>query len=113
MLQQVLGQPLGARGIGNISVEHMLYRGVSAGHGVAHHHRIRARMQVFLPEALHQFDTGIEKLGAHGRVDIGVRSGYPVTQFTRQQCDTSHKSTADSQYMNVSFQAPLRVQRAW
>ena len=41
------------------------------------------------------------KLGAHGRIDIGVRATDLHAQLLGQQGQTAHECSADSQYMYV------------
>ena len=45
---------------------------------------------------LPQFDTLLAQLGAHGRIDIGVRTTDLVAQLPRQQRQSAHEGTANA-----------------
>ena len=100
-LQHMFRQPLGTRGIGQPLIEQVLHRRIAPRHGVAHHHHIRRRLQVLGPIALHQLDAGRCQLGAHGGIDIGVRSADLMAQRPGQQGDTAHERSADTEDMEM------------
>ena len=51
--------------------------------------------------AFHEFDALRLQLGAHGRIDIGVRTGHTMAQGTGQQRQSAHKRATNSQDMYV------------
>ena len=100
-LQYVIAQPLGSAGIGQATVEHVLHRRIAPGHGVADDHQIRCRVQMGGVIAFQQLDALLLQLGAHGGIDVGVRSTHPVAQRLGQHCKTAHEGAADTEKMQM------------
>ena len=101
ILQHVLQQPLGAGDVGQIAVQHIFNTGVAAAHGVADHHQIRRRIELGGVIAFGQFDALLLELGTHGGIDIGIRTGHPVTKLFCQHRQTTHKGAADPENVNM------------
>ena len=49
----------------------------------------------------HQADTLCLELRAHGRINLGVRSGNFMAEIAREQCHTAHEGSADTENMDA------------
>jgi len=94
-LQHMVSQPLGAGGIGQAPVEHIFHRRIAPGHGVAHNHQIRRRVEMGRIIAFHQLDALLLQLGAHGGIDIGVGTADPVPLGLGQHRQTAHEGATN------------------
>ena len=99
--QHVLGQPLRAAGVGQAGVEDRLHQRVAAREHIADHVQIGADRQLFGVEALDQLDALGFELGAHRRVDVGIRAFHVQPELARQRGNAAHEGAADAENMNV------------
>ena len=101
ILQHVFQQPLGARDIGQVAIQHILHTRVATAHGIADHHQIRRRIELGRIIALGQLDALLLELGAHGGIDVGIGAGDSITQLFCQHRQTTHKGAADPENVNM------------
>ncbi len=101
ILQHVLQQPLGAGDVGQIAVQHILHTGVATAHGIADYHQIRRWIELGGVIAFGQFDALLLELSTHGGIDVGIRTGHPVTKLFCQHRQTTHEGAADPEDVNV------------
>ena len=111
--QHLLTQPLGTRNIGQSRVQYRLYLRVTTGQGITQYDQVRLWIDVARSVTLHQFNTGLGKLVTHGRIDVGVRTGNPVTLCPGQQRQATHEGAANTDNMNVLCQWKLSGRLAW
>ena len=100
-LQHVLGQPLGARYVGQPLVEDGLEERIAAGDRVAHHEDVRLEAELLDAIAFDEADALLLELGAHRRIDVGVAARHLVAGSPRQQCHATHEGAANPENMNV------------
>jgi len=102
----MFGQPLGARDIRQALLQYRFHERVAAAHDIAHHHYVRAGLQLRRVEALYQTDTQRLELRGHGRVDITVAAGNAMPGRLRQRSDATHESAADTENVDVHAKVP-------
>ena len=73
-MQQKLVEPLRARGVTHVSVEHMLDTRVATAHGITNHNKVWLRVELRRVEAFNNFNTLRLKQRAHRWVNVGIRT---------------------------------------
>src|SRR6185312_14310576 len=106
-------QPLRPGRIGKPTLEQGLDYRVAAGHDVADHHDVGRRIELPRLEALDDVDAEGLELRAHGRIDVAIRAGDPMTGRARYGGNAAHESAADSENMNVHVASAGRPSGKW
>jgi hypothetical protein len=108
-LQDVLGQPLGAAGVGQACVQNGFHQRefgsaidqVDAADHVAHHIHVGGKCQLVGAEAFHQVNAKCSQLIAHGGVNASVTAGDFVACFPCQSGQATHESATNTKNMNM------------
>ena len=101
VLQEMLLQPLWARRVGDIVIQYVFNRRITARQCVTDNYNVRLRLQVLHLIAFHQSNTLRLELCAHGRIHIGIRTGHFMTRLFGQYRNTPHEGSADAEDMNM------------
>ena len=99
----------GQRHIRDAAAQHRFRLGVPPGHGVADDHQVRAVAEVSFAETGQYVDADALQEGAHGRVDVLVRAGDPITPLPQQTGQRTGADAADGNEMNVCPGAQVRT----
>ena len=108
-LQHMLGQPLGAAGVGGTCVQNGFHQrefGAAVGqacprHHVADHEHVGAKRHLVGGKALDQLDAQCPELVAHRGVNPGIAAGDAVAGFPGQGGQATHEGAANSQNVYV------------
>ena len=76
-------------------------RRIAARQGVADDDQVGRGVEVRRIITFAQRDALGLELRAHGRIDLGVRTGHAVPERTRQHGHTAHERPADTENMNT------------
>ncbi|MNO98461.1 hypothetical protein D3C76_902080 [compost metagenome] len=101
IFEDMLEQPLWARDIRQVAIQHIFHAGVATAHGVADHHQIRRRIELGRIIALGQLYALLLELGAHGGIDVGIGARDSITQLLGQHGDAAHEGAADTEDVNM------------
>ena len=101
ILKNMATQPFRPRGIGDAAAQHRLDDRLTAGQRIAHHHATGCRRELIGIVAVNKRDITTEELGAHGRINIPVRTCNRKTALARQQRQTAHKRATNTENVNV------------
>ena len=102
-------QGLGQRHVGDAAPQHRFRLGVPPGYGIADDHQVRAVAEVSLAETGQYVDADAFQEGAHGRVDVLVRAGDPITPLPQQAGQGTGAHAANRNEMNVRSGAQVRT----
>ena len=94
-------EPLRARGVAQAALEDGLDQRIAARHRVADDEAVAIGGQRLGAVAFVQLDAGRFELGAHRRIDVGVRTANLDAEFAGDERDTRHEGAADAE--NVDF----------
>ena len=108
-LQHMLGQPLGAAGVGQARIQNGFHqRKLRAAIGqprtadhVAHHKHIRLQRELVGAKAFDQLNAQGAQLVAHGRVHTGIAARDLVPRLAGQGRQATHEGSANSEYVYV------------
>jgi len=99
--QKQIGQRFRQRAKKNALVQHVLQFHVASGDGIAHHHPIRARLEVGFSVRLgHGNGRGGQKVG-HWGIRGCVRAGYFESTLLEQPGQRRHGRTANTNQVNM------------
>src|SRR5699024_4801795 len=101
MAQNVIAQPLWARGIRQTALENGLHQWVTAGHDIAYHKQIRVQIELFDTKALDELNPLFLQLGTHGWIDTCITARNLMSRRSCEQCQPTHKSSTNPQNMNM------------
>ena len=100
--QDVLGQPLRARGVFTAFVQDSLDRGIATRERIAHHDFIAVRRNILRQVALRERNAQSFQLRGHGRIDGLVTAFNHMPKLTRQHGNAAHESTGNTEDMEFS-----------
>ena len=101
-MQNIFRDPLRARGITKAAVQHRLDQRVATRQRVTDDHEIGpGTVEMCRDITFHQPDALCLELGAHGRINLGVRAAHLVTEIARQQRHATHEGPPDTENMNA------------
>ena len=108
-LEHMLGQPLGAAGVGHACFQNGLHQRklrISVGQAgtadhVANHEHIRVERHLVGAKPFDQVDAQRAQLIAHGRIDTCVAARHGMARLACQRGKPPHERAADSQNVYV------------
>ena len=106
-LQHMLGQPLGAAGVGRTSFQNRFHQrkfGAAVGQSgaadhVAHHVHVGLQGHLVGVKTLDQLDAQSPQLVAHRGVNARVTPGHPMPCLAGQRGQAPHEGATNAQYM--------------
>ena len=112
-LQHMLGQPLGAAGVGRASVQDGFHQWEfrtaigqpGAADHIAYHVHVGLQGHLVGAKAFDEFDAQGAQLVTHGGVDAGVAAGHFVASLAGQRCHATHEGAANAK--NVYVHGPI------
>jgi len=99
--QQILGEPLRARGERESAVQQALNQRVAATHDVSDQHDVRRDIELAGVVAVDQRDAKRLELAAHRRIDVRVRARHPMARRACERGDAAHEGAADADHVDV------------